>query len=411
MKVLLSAYACEPGKGSEPGVGWNWARALSRHHEVWVLTRRNNRPVLEPAIERGDCPGLHVVYCDVPDSLRKWKRGKLGILIYYYLWQWCAYRAAKDLHREVAFDVVHHVTFVKYWMPSFLASLGPCFVWGPVGGGESTPKPFLASFSIRGRIYERLRDVARRMGQLDPFVLLTARRSAIGLATTEETAVRLRQIGCGSVRVYSEAGLTAEEIERLSAFPVRSGNRLRFVSIGNLLHLKGFDLGIKAFARYVAAGGQGEYWVIGDGPEGEKLHQLAEDLGVGQKVRFWGRLPRHLTLETLAECDVLVHPSLHDSGGWVCLEAMAAGRPVVCLDLGGPATQVTDATGIKVKAHSPEQAIADIARAFHTLAEDESLRARLSAGGRARVAEEFCWDRKSEFASQLYAMAEAGARL
>lgn len=30
MKILFSAYACEPGKGSEPGVGWNWGRQITR---------------------------------------------------------------------------------------------------------------------------------------------------------------------------------------------------------------------------------------------------------------------------------------------------------------------------------------------------------------------------------------------
>ncbi|HLE82176.1 MAG TPA: glycosyltransferase family 1 protein, partial [Dehalococcoidia bacterium] len=42
-KVLISAYACEPGKGSEPNVGWNVAREMARQHDVWVLTRANNR--------------------------------------------------------------------------------------------------------------------------------------------------------------------------------------------------------------------------------------------------------------------------------------------------------------------------------------------------------------------------------
>lgn len=47
MKILLSAYACEPNKGSEPGVGWGWATELAKHHQVWVLTRDNNQPVIE----------------------------------------------------------------------------------------------------------------------------------------------------------------------------------------------------------------------------------------------------------------------------------------------------------------------------------------------------------------------------
>ena len=50
MKILVSAYACEPGKGSEPGAGWLWARAAARRHEVWVLTRANNREAIEAAL-------------------------------------------------------------------------------------------------------------------------------------------------------------------------------------------------------------------------------------------------------------------------------------------------------------------------------------------------------------------------
>ena len=99
---------------------------------------------------------------------------------------------------------------------------------------------------------------------------------------------------------------------------------------------------------------------------------------------------------------MLVHPSLHDSGGWVCLEAMAAGRPVVCLDLGGPAMQVTEESGIRVRAESAGDTIDGLARAFDRLASDAGLRARLGAAGRLRMAGEFTWDRKGEQFATLY---------
>ena len=154
MKVLLSAYACEPGKGSEPGVGWNWVRQIARFAEVWVITRANNRPVIEQALEREPLPNVHWVYFDLPRWARFWKKGQHGVHLYYYLWQIGIYFLAKRLHREVGFDLVHHVTFVNYWMPSFLSLLPPPFVWGPVGGGESAPKAFYRTFSWRGRLYE-----------------------------------------------------------------------------------------------------------------------------------------------------------------------------------------------------------------------------------------------------------------
>ena len=47
MNILLSAYACEPNKGSEPGVGWSLAIEMSKHHNVWVITRDNNKSAIE----------------------------------------------------------------------------------------------------------------------------------------------------------------------------------------------------------------------------------------------------------------------------------------------------------------------------------------------------------------------------
>ena len=107
-------------------------------------------------------------------------------------------------------------------------------------------------------------------------------------------------------------------------------------------------------------------------------------------------------MRKLVECQVLVHPSLHDSGGWVCLEAMAAGKPVICLDLGGPATQVTDKTGIKVFPGNPAQVIRDIVTAMVQLASDSNLRKQKEESARDLIASEYLWDRKGDLLSLLY---------
>ena len=165
LKVLISAYACEPGKGSEPGVGWNVAREMAKHHDIWVLTRANNRPAIEAELAENPVPGLHFAYYDLPRWAKWWKRGGRGVQLYYYLWQLGAYRVARRLHREVGFDLAHHVTFVKYWAPSLVSRLPVPFVWGPVGGGESAPKAFWDDFGPEGRRYERLRELARWLGR------------------------------------------------------------------------------------------------------------------------------------------------------------------------------------------------------------------------------------------------------
>jgi glycosyltransferase involved in cell wall biosynthesis len=166
--------------------------------------------------------------------------------------------------------------------------------------------------------------------------------------------------------------------------------------------LKAFHLSVRAFAEFHRQFPASEYWIMGDGPERKGLERLSRQLGVAERVRFWGSMPRHEALAALAECDVLIHPTLHDSGGWVCLEAMAAGRPVICLDLGGPGLQVTDETGIKVPAISPDQAVNGLAQALSRLAADSALRVRLGTAGRQRVKDYFGWHEKGQLLATIY---------
>lgn len=402
MKILLSAYSCEPGKGSERGVGWNVAREVAKYHEVWVLTRPDeSREAIEAELKRNPAPNIHFVYFTLPfwqDSLRWGQSGAMQL--HYYLWQIQAYFVGRKLHREIGFDVAHHVTFVRYSSPSFISFLPIPFLWGPVGGGESAPLKFWADFTWKNKIYETLRWIWRAIGEFDPFALLTAKGSTIAYATTEETAQRLRSLGAYHIEKLSESGISHLEIEQLSQCPFPVGSPVRFINIARLLHWKGIHLGLQAFAQ--ANLPDAEYWILGEGPELERLQTLAIDLGIAHQVKFWGMLSREEVLVKLGQCIALIHPSLHDSGGWVPLEAMAAGRPVVCLDLGGPAELVTLEVGIKILAHTPEQAIADMSEAMIKLAENRDLCLQMGQQGQQRVKDYYSWEAKGKRFAQVY---------
>jgi len=321
------------------------------------------------------------------------------VQLHYYLWQILAYFQARSLHRQVNFDIARHVTYVKFWSPSLISLLPIPFIWGPVGGAETAPKSFWKDFSLRGKTYETLRAWAQAVGERDPFVGITARRSAIALATTEETAARLRWMKAKNVQIFSQVGLSKAEINDLAQYDAPLGNPVRFLSVGRLLHWKGFHLGIRAFALAKLEGP--EYWIVGDGPERLRLEALTAELGIADRVRFWGSLPRSETLFKMGESHILLHPSLHDSGGFVCTEMMGVGRPVICLDLGGPATQVTSETGIKVPGYNPEQAVQGLAEAIARLAGDPELRSRMGASGKKLVTEVYDLDVKGEFFAKL----------
>lgn len=401
-RVLVSAYACEPNQGSEPGVGWHTVTALARHHDVWVLTTNYHGRAIEIHKQTCNLPNLHFIYLDPFNWVYDWSvaRSRWDLNFHYYLWQLEAYRVARALHKEVRFDLIHHVTYVRYWTPSFLSFLPAPFIFGTVGGGEGTPEPFMASFSTRNQLFERLRKTAQRLSELDPCVRMTARRARRSVAATEETAARLRLIGAREVLLQDALGLSAEDTRQLDVGPAASRDGVRFLSIGRLLHWKGFHLSLEAFAR--ADLPKAQYWLIGEGPEKERLEAQARDLGLGERVKFLGALSRADVLKRLADVDVLVHPSLHDSGGMVCLEAMAASRPVVCLNLGGPNLQVTSETGIKVAATTPNETIGGLKDAFIDLASHPEKRLELGRAGRQRILEHYTWQIKAQKITALY---------
>jgi len=403
LKILLSAYACEPGRGSEPGSGWNWVRQIGRLEECWVVTRLSNRPEIENELALNPLPQVHFVYYDWPRWARFWKRGTRGARTYYCLWQMGAYLLARKLHRQIQFDLVHHLTFASYCLPTFLPLLPVPFLWGPVGGGETAPPSFQWAFGLRALAFEALRTAGQRLADLNPFVRMTARRAAASLAATPQTAQKLKNLGCRDVRLSSQVLLSDEELFKLRSMPAHEGHCFRVLSVGRLLHWKGFELGIQAFARFHHLYPESEYRIVGDGPEKERWKRLAEDLGVGKSVVFGKTIPRSEVLKEIAYCDVLLHPSLHDSGGWVTAEAMAASRPVICLDLGGPALQVTEETGIKIPAITPDQAATDIAAALEQIASDWVRRARLGEAGRSRIERHFHSKRLENELALLYA--------
>lgn len=402
LKILVSVYACRPDKGSEPGVGWNMAKELATYHRVWAITREDNRTAIEAELASRPIANLTVLYNDLPPWARWWKTEHQGVHLHHYLWQIGAFFKARYLHKEINFDIVHHVTYGRYSAPSFLSMLPVPFIFGPVGGGESAPYPFWQDFNFKNKQYETLRNIARWTGEHDPFVHATIRRSKAAIVATPETSLRLQHLGASRIElICGQTGINQEELTRFGALPeVSSQQKIRFISIGRLLHWKGFHLGLRAFAE--ANLPESEYWVVGDGEERQRLETLTKQLNISEKVRFFGNLPREQTLKRLGDCDVLVHPSLHDFSPTVCLEGMAASRPVICLNLGGPATQITEETGFRIAAHSPEQAVKDMADVMANLAAHPQLRVQMGTAGRRRVSELYSWESKGNFLNQLY---------
>ena len=186
MKIFVSAYACEPGLGSEIGVGWHWILEMSRFAELWVLTRESNRHSIEPWIKQHpEFSNIHFLYYDWPKWARFWKKGLRGVRTYYNLWQLSTTRIVKRTMRENGIQIFHHVTYGNVlWKVSGYGSK-QTFVWGPVGGLETIPKEFTSHYSRRSRIIESVRRGVVRMLPLNHGFRKRCRRADLILCKTE----------------------------------------------------------------------------------------------------------------------------------------------------------------------------------------------------------------------------------
>jgi glycosyltransferase involved in cell wall biosynthesis len=331
MRILAFAYACEPGRGSEPGAGWSWVRMLAGLGETWVVTRANNQAPIEAGLDglpERDRP--HFVYVDLPERARRWKRGRRGIHLYYLLWQLAALRAARRLHRERPFDLVWHLTLANVWLGSVAPLVGPPAVYGPVGGGARVPWRLLPTLGVRGVATEAVRtsvEVGARYA--NPLARLAWRRSRLVLVQNPETRRWLPRRHRGRAELLPNVVLD---------LPSGPGHRERHgpptaAYAGDLLPLKGVALALRTVAQLP----EWRLLVAGSGPDEPRLRRLAGELGLDGRVQFLGWVPRDRLLELLREqVDVFLFPSLRDQAPWAVAEARTLGLPVVCLDVGGP---------------------------------------------------------------------------
>ena len=418
-RVLLCAFACDPhGRlGGEDILGWNVVNQIARFHDAWVITSVDNRDHIKEALKENPSDNPRYCYFGVPKGhTMLW--GIPGVIQFYtYLWQAGIYFAARRLHKRHKFDLFHHVTFANDWMASFVGALLPVpYVRGPGGGAQKVPAAFLRDYTFIGRVWERLRSIGQWLFRHDPFFVRGQQRASAILLCNPETMASVPDRWQPKVSLFPVNGVNSHDIQLLSPqMDKPAEDTFKVFSAGRLIRLKGFHLAIRAFAPLAAKSPDVVLEIVGDGPEEAFLRDLIRQSGLEGRVRLLPWMNRDDYLRTLCGCDVFLFTSLRDGGGAVVVEAMAAGKPVVCLDLGGPALHVTQGCGIKVPADNPDQSVNDLAQALESLYDNRDLRCRMAESARRRANGIYHWDRLGERLNDIYRQAlgpeTAGANL
>ena len=392
-RIFVSAYACEPGLGSEIGVGWHWVLEMSKYFDLWVLTRRSNMLNINAWLaENPDFSNINFIYYDLPKWARFWKKGLRGVRLYYILWQFCSNNIVKRTMIENNISIFHHLTYGNaLWNVSRYGSK-QTFIWGPVGGLETIPENFSRHYDTKSRIIEKFRRFAVACAKLNVGFLYRCKQADIILCKTEHTLKRIPRRFAAKAILFTDvaADVAADVIAHPDAFPVcapdsccemsstthnASSNSIdkaiNFISVGRLDAWRGFDLVLEAFALARKQNNRLNLTIVGDGNDKSRLISIVDKLDIRSSVSFSGNVTMSEYKNLMHTADVVVNAALKEGAVTVSFDAVALGKPLICLDTTGYTRCFSEKYAVIIPILERDVVIDKIKDAMLTLANNE----------------------------------------
>lgn len=391
-KIFVSAYACEPGLGSEIGVGWHWVLEMSKYFELWVLTRESNRHSIEPWITgHPEYAGIHFLYYDLPKWARFWKKGLRGVRTYYNIWQKMTNGIVRQTMQNNGISVFHHLTYGNALWPVSKYGSRQKFIWGPIGGLETIPEDYSRHYLRKSRFIERLRRMSVRLSVKSNALKSRARRANLILCKTELT----RQLLPSDVQTQAVTFTdVAPDTTIASSNPGHPHSGLCCLAVGRLDAWRGFDIAIIAIAKAIKKHPDIRLDIVGKGVDRTRLEALASSLGISDHVTFFGEVSTDTYRSLMNDTDIVLNPSLKEGAVTVSFDAMAMGKPLIALDTTGYTRYFHSDFSIVIPRAGRNDTIDAFADAIIRLY-DSSLRSQMAMQAQ-KAAKEITWQQHGE---------------
>lgn len=407
LRILLVAPFCDPEGVSMPYVAYCLAAALAGLHDVSLVVgapveekvRRAEGPFRSIEVVR--MPSLERLYAWSLRRIFKYNFASQALTAFGYpffvAFECYAWRQLKRRIYAGEFDVVMRVLPMSAVLPSpfaFFLRKGPIpFVIGPINGGLPFVNGFTQAKSQREWI-SSLRNLYRIM----PFARSTFRNAAAIIVASSHTY--------GEFAAYREKlffipenGVSYSKCLG-STHNSEPNGKLELIFVGGLIPCKACDLALRAAAPLLR-NDLARFTVLGDGPERNRLEQLAESLGIEKAVSFFGWVTHDEVISRLRSSDVLVFPSVRDFGAGVIFEALTTGTVPVVADFGGPGDIVQPDVGFKVPLTNENDVVAEMERVLSELAHNRELLDRLREQGMSYARQSLTWETKAQSTTRV----------
>ncbi|EHA1006163.1 glycosyltransferase [Clostridium perfringens] len=379
--ILISAFSCLPNRGSEPGIGWNWALSAAKTQNVYVLTRTKCKDKIEKNIPEDLKKNLKFIYCDSSKKMRS-----ISIYLEYIFWQLSAYKFAKKLCREIKFDYVMHLTFGNVFLPTFMHHLNLPFIWGPLGGGEKVDYNFYKNFSFKDRVPHILKDILIKTAKINPFVLLASKKAKLIIVRTEDTKKIFLKKYYNKIDLMLETCIELKDYDRI--LKTKSNEGLNLIYTGRLIAFKNPVVLIDVMNRLKNK--KIFLHIIGDGNQKNLMLKKIKEYDL-KNVKLYGEISREKCLKLVYNSDVFLFPSFRECGSWSLMEAMLLGKAVICLNRNGMKMVTDDDSAIRIDAKNQEELIDEFEKAILKLYSDKSFLIEIGLNAKKRIENNFNW--------------------
>lgn len=158
--------------------------------------------------------------------------------------------------------------------------------------------------------------------------------------------------------------------------------------VGRLKKYKSVDILIQSFKKVASEFPRAKLVIAGDGDYRKSLELKTAQLGLGEKVEFWGKISEEKKIKLLAQSWVMVQPSYQEGWGITCIEANACKTPVAASNVPGLKDAVADGESGFLFEYGN---VIELVRILRQLIVDKSLRTSLSEQSRV-WSQKFSWD-------------------
>lgn len=413
MKILISAYALSPYKGSEFGAAWDTILHLSKAHDLWVIygasdDHMGDTQTMQQFLSQNQFPSITFIEVQ-PNKIASTINflNKAGLIWFFYMafyiWQKQVLNVAREIIKREDIDIIHQLGPIGFREPGFLWKINKPFVWGPIGGTSTVDKRLMQGMNTRARITFTIKNF------LTSYQLKNSRRVR-NAALRADALIGARRIDAININrqfnkrafYYSEQGVRSITSSINNEKFAGLEGEVRLVWIGRMDHNKNVGLLLQALAKV-----PNKNWsltIVGTGPLSSGLQQEAAELGIGEKINWAGQIPRSEVVSILTNAHLHVITSFMEGNPAVLFEALSSGVPTLTIDHCGMADVVCDKCGIKVPVDDYDKVVVMFADTIQQLLENPSRLVDLSRGT-AECAKAYSWEQRLRVLDEVYASA------